>query len=1130
LVEFRIRHDRYQRFPSYGETVDRAGEPDPRAAKCHAEFRAGLRQLARWAGYASLQQLEAGAARRGTSMPVSTANRALNNDRLPTAEFVERMAIACAADVSEWLAARDALADRPYLRQAAETGQDEPGPVVCPYPGLAAFGPDQARWFFGREHDTADLLDLLADATGPLMVCGPSGTGKSSLLHAGLLPALATGRLPGSAGWTRFTRTPTADPPVTLPVCDVLVVDQFEELFTLCQDEPRRREFIDALCAAPARVVLGMRADFLGRCASYPGLVGSLRHGQLLLGPMTEAQLRTAVERPAAAAGLELQPGLVDVMLADLGMTEEGYQPGALPLLAHALLATWRHRTGRFLTIAGYRLTGGITGAIAKTAERVYWRLLPAHQELARTLLLRMIQLGDGTADTRRQWDRARLLAESPDPAGVSAVLDTLTDARLITAHPTTVEIVHEAVLQAWPRLRTWIDTDRAGLVAEQRLIAAAESWDRDGRHDSDLYRGHRLAAVQERVDQAHSRLPAPASEFLRTSLDRELAEARLTARRTRRLRRLLVVLSCLVLVAATTTVLAVMSRNDIARQRDLGISRQVADAAVALRTSNPDLAGQLAVASHRIAHTAEARGAMMTALVKLDPVNLVDVGSGAAVQAVAFSPDGKLLVAASRDHYARVWALGDPPSLAEPPVAVLSHPDEVHAAVFDPTGRYLATSSSDGTVRLWATANLAGEPQPVRVLEGPRKAVAPLAFSIYGTLLATGGQPERNVQLWKVADPGHSVRTFGQHSHDILAVAFSHSARMMATASADGMVKIWDSTVPVEPTLLWGHNPNAGTIHSVAFSNNDEFLVTGNGDTTATLWDIRNPQHPQVMSRLGGHLGGIGAVTFDPSGRFLATASFDNSARLWDVSDPWRPVVWAVPLAGDADNLYSVAFRRDGHTLATSSYGLAVRLWETDPDRLESEICRLVETVISREEWAHYVGDYPYRPPCRPAPRPQRPNATDDASSLLVAVHSNKCVTIRAEPRTPGASVHQFRCRDLSTERWTFPPVPGAGPKAYQIRNTASGMCLDARAPRPMPGGAGQVVQQPCAADPGQIWELNVEAQKGGTTEARFVNAATKDCLDVNHSSITDGAYLIHWMCNTQPNQTFRVDSSSLD
>lgn len=1126
MVEFRIRHDRYQRFPSYGETVDRAGEPDPRAAKSHAEFRSGLRQLARWAGYASLQQLEAGAARRGTSMPVSTANRALNNDRLPTAEFVERMAIACAADVSEWLAARDALADRPYLRQAAEPGQDEPGPVVCPYPGLAAFGPDQARWFFGRGHDTADLLDLLADATGPLMVCGPSGTGKSSLLHAGLLPALATGRLPGSAGWTRFTCTPTADPPVMLPVCDVLVVDQLEELFTLCQDEPRRREFIDALCAAPARVVLGMRADFLGRCASYQGLVGSLRHGQLLLGPMTEEQLRAAVERPAAAAGLELQPGLVDVMLADLGMTEEGYQPGALPLLAHALLATWRHRTGRFLTIAGYRLTGGITGAIAKTAERVYWRLPPAHQELARTLLLRMIQLGDGTADTRRQWDRARLLAESPDPAGVSAVLDTLTDARLVTAHPTTVEIVHEAVLQAWPRLRGWIEADRAGLLAEQRLITAAESWDRDGRHDSDLYRGHRLAVIRERVDLAGSRLPAPASEFLRTSLEREQAERHLAARRARRLRQLLVVLGCLALVAATTSVLAFTSRNKIVKERDSGVSRQVADVAIALRTSDPDLAGWLALAAYHVAPTAEARGAMMTALANLEPTRRVDFSSSDAVQTVAFSSDGRLLVSASRDGFARVWTIGDPPSLAALPVAVLDHPQQVRAAAFDPTNRFLATSGSEGKVRLWTVPDLRGQPQPTREFDGPVGAVGPLAFSPDGTLLAAGGQPGTNVQLRKVADPSKPIATFGSHSNDILAVAFSRSGRMIATAGGDGIVKLWDINKPADPRFLGEQNPNAGLISAVTFGADDTVLVTGNGDATAILWNIEDPRKPQAMSRLGGHLGGISGVAFDSSGRLLATASLDNSARLWDVSDPRQPRAWAVPLAGDADNLYSVSFHPDGHTLATSSHGSAVRLWETDPERLEDGICGLISTVITREEWAKYLGGYTYHSPCGAVARPE--HAADPGSSQLVAVHSNKCVGIRADPTIPGVPAHQFRCGGMPAARWTFPVASRVDPKAYQIRNTTSGMCLDTLSPSTF-DAANLVVQQSCADVPTQIWELRVHARNDRVTEGQFRNEATGDCLDVNRAAISDGAYLIHWVCGGNPNQIFRVDSSTL-
>lgn len=312
-----------------------------------------------------------------------------------------------------------------------------------------------------------------------------------------------------------------------------------------------------------------MRADFYGRCASYPDLAEALRRGQVLLGPMNGTELRDAIEQPARAVGLELQPGLVEVISGDLGVGAEvtgepAYQPGALPLLAHALLATWQQRDGRVLTIAGYRLTGGITGGIAKTAERAYQELNPDQQEIARTVLLRMIQLGDGSADTRRLVDRARLVDEATDSAAVEAVLEALTKVRLVTAHAATVEIVHEALLRAWPRLRAWIDNDRAGLVMEQRLMAAADVWDREERHDADLYRGPRLAAVQERVTAADLTLPSPAPEFLCASVDCERAEQQGVLRRARRLRQLVAVLSCVALVAATTTVIAVLSRNDV--------------------------------------------------------------------------------------------------------------------------------------------------------------------------------------------------------------------------------------------------------------------------------------------------------------------------------------------------------------------------------------------------------------------------------------------------------------------------------------------------------------------------------------------------------------------------------------
>ncbi|MDQ2788861.1 MAG: ATP-binding protein [Actinomycetota bacterium] len=428
----------------------RGSPPDPWSASDQAEFRALLRALQQWAGYSSLERLEEGAAHRRTSMPPSTANRALNNDKLPTADFVRRFVLACDADVARWTAARDALHDLKYSRDTPATGPVENSvpdsrdlsdlPSFCPYPGLAAFRPDQAQWFFGREKVTAELLSLLTERmidTGPLVVVGPSGTGKSSLLRAGLLAALSEGRLPGSRDFARLVFTPTANPIDALgaqlavatgsdgpeiiaalsddprrvvevirklPGTDepnsiraVIVVDQFEEAFILCQDEDRRQAFIRALCVAAAEgggalVVLGLRADHYGRCAAYPKLIEALRIGQVLLGAMTNAQLRSAIEKPAFAAGLELEPGLVEVMLRDLGQGDTavdvpGYQPGALPLLSHALLATWQQREGRTLTLAAYRLVGGISGAITNTAERAYRVLEPAQQEVARSVL-----------------------------------------------------------------------------------------------------------------------------------------------------------------------------------------------------------------------------------------------------------------------------------------------------------------------------------------------------------------------------------------------------------------------------------------------------------------------------------------------------------------------------------------------------------------------------------------------------------------------------------------------------------------------------------------------------------------------------------------------------------------------
>lgn len=419
------------------------------------------------------------------------------------------------------------------VEEPESTGTD-----VCPYPGLAAFDPEQVHWFFGRDQVTADLVAGLDDRLaggGPLVVVAPSGAGKSSLLAAGLIPALARGALPGSQVWPVVWASSGAHPLAALAVRVaerigaepaeavvaageqgrfaaflaealaayagkrggtsssprvVLVVDQFEETFTECREEAERQAFIAALCAAARSavvlVVLGVRADFYGRCLAYPALVNALR-GPVALGPMSTDQLRVVITCPAQTEGLELEPGLVELFLRDLGVAEDagsgapGYDPGALPLLAHALRATWQHRDGQMLTVAGYRRTGGIRQALATTAERAYTRLSPPEQQFARQILLRLVNVSDqnGSGDTRRRVPRAWLVEALPLP-GPAKVVDTVLEAfgraRLITfgtegdagRNGDSVEITHEALLRAWPRLADWISADRAGLRTHQ--------------------------------------------------------------------------------------------------------------------------------------------------------------------------------------------------------------------------------------------------------------------------------------------------------------------------------------------------------------------------------------------------------------------------------------------------------------------------------------------------------------------------------------------------------------------------------------------------------------------------------------------------------------------------------------
>ncbi len=481
-----------------------------------------------------------------------------------------------------------------------------PRAAACPYRGLLAFGSEDGDLFFGREEVVASLVDRVLDG-GFMAVVGASGSGKSSLLRAGLVPAYGRTQegpvvvmTPGSEPGSALSRSLSPGQP------SLLVVDQLEEVFTLCPDEATRAEFIDALFdlreTASTSIVVALRADLYGHCANHPRLADAVAEHQLLLGAMQTDDLRRAIESPARAGGLRLEAGLVDAMLADV----EG-EPGALPLLSHALYESWARRDGRVLTFEGYRAAGGVRGAIAHTAEDVFAGCTQGEQELVRRMFVRLTELGEGTEDTRRRVSLSELIPEAEGGAEATAVLEKLASSRLLVVGDGSAEIAHEALIREWPRLRGWLTEDRDELRVLRQLTTAARSWEENGRDDADLYRGARLEGTIERIDD-HVQLAPIEREFLEASRDAQERELRDAQRRARRLRVLLAVVAAALVVAViagafalvqrgsarhTATVaqagrLAAQSREVAGRQPDLGLL-------LALEAGQPRRLGRLA-------------------------------------------------------------------------------------------------------------------------------------------------------------------------------------------------------------------------------------------------------------------------------------------------------------------------------------------------------------------------------------------------------------------------------------------------------------------------------------------------------------------------------------------------------
>ena len=518
---------------------------------------------------------------------------------------------------------------------------DPEGVVLCPFKGLASFDVDDAEFFFGRERLVAEMVARLVGA--PLMgIVGPSGSGKSSALRAGLLPALADGVLPGSEGWGLALLRPGEQPQRALadavaaagPVERLVVaVDQFEEVFTTCRGEAERTGFADALVAAasdPRRraiVLVAIRADFYGRCASYPELWRLLGANQVTVGPMRRDELRHAIELPAARAGLQVEPELTDALIADV----EG-EPGALPLMSTSLLELWQRRDGRRLRISAYEQVGGVDGAVARLAERTYARLDPAQRDIARRILMRSVGEGEGDAVVRRRVAFDELPGE-----GVAEVLDILADDRLVTVSEGSVEVAHEALLREWPRLRGWLEEDAQGRRTHQQLAAAAREWDAGGRDPGELYRGARLAGAQEWAGTHEVDLNPAERGFLDQS--RAASE-----RSHRRLRAGLIGVAALLVLAVIAGAVALDQRGNARDQATVADAQRLG--ARALLENDLDTSLLLARQGVALADSAQTRGSLLAALGKSPAAIGVMRGDGERMWELALSPDEHTIVA----------------------------------------------------------------------------------------------------------------------------------------------------------------------------------------------------------------------------------------------------------------------------------------------------------------------------------------------------------------------------------------------------------------------------------------------------------------------------------------------------
>lgn len=897
-----------------------AGRPetplDPAAGPI-ARLAYELRKLRVQAGSPTYRQM---AARTGAG--ASTLSQAAAGERLPTLATVLAYAQACGADPAQWEARwREAAAE-----EAAEP-REQAG-AHAPYRGLARFEPGDADTFFGREQLTGRLL-ALARSRRFTAVCGPSGSGKSSLLRAGLIPLLrlpaadgpspaavrilTPGRNPVRAHGQRLIAKDAEDPADSGDSGDAgdatgdtwLIVDQFEEIYTLCADPAERGDFLDRLlaCTHPGsrlRVIIALRADFLGRCAEHPELTSALQDGTVLVGPMSRDELREAIVKPAQRSGLIVERALTARLLEEV----EG-EPGALPLMSHALLETWHRRKGRTLTEAAYEAAGGLQGAIARTAEDVFTAMSPEQADLTRAVLLRLIAPGDGKPDTRRPVDRSEL--DFADEANTGAVLDKLAGARLLTLDGDTVDLAHEALIAAWPRLQAWINDAREQLRLHRRLTQDAHLWDQMGRDPGTLYRGTRLSAAQEAFAAPHGapNLTALEQDFLHAGTDLQRQERRSAARAVRRQRSFAASLSLLAVLALLAGVIAWQQNTARNRQQTQTAARRAATVAQRLRSSDPVTAMRLSVAAWTLSRTPETRAAVLEAAAQRERESFTLPRDDGAQDSL--SPDGHWLTRVS-ERSITVWDLRTHriTGTYRPPVPDMSMLGEV-----SPDGRVMVVSDGSWT-RLW----------DVRAQHYRGPAFGPPART-QSSLTGTYGSAEQaatyqvgdTIEVW---DTQRRQRLLSRPYPEGKVYDVSPDTRLLALCTGHG-IEVWNTRTGREADTNWRTGSSCdGSQLEFTPDGTALALVDRHGVRRVRVTDGRELPALEQLAPQG--------CVFSDDGKYAVTIGASD-LLVWRLDSPDVPVYRYTVSAGAPDDVqFDPAFNALRYTTTDPAGRLIVR------------------------------------------------------------------------------------------------------------------------------------------------------------------------------------------------------------